>query len=237
LFDFEKFNQFTNLLDNRTRLNTVFNRIFDENNIFIYQENNHIQTIETIFQEIKFDENSKIKFKSKVALEEVSYKLLGDYFTLKYKINYKNENILQMSPGKRGLILLQLILHISNATHPILIDQPEDNLDNRTIFDELRQFLKNKKLQRQILMVTHNANLVVSTDAEDIIVANQSGQQKGKDMKEFLFEYVTGALEYSFTDETEDGILYKCGIKEHVCDILEGGKEAFQQRERKYGFR
>lgn len=237
IFDVDNFSQFTNLFDNRTRLNTVFHRIFDDNNVFIYQQDNHIQTIETIFREFKLEENIRIKLKSKVGLDEIFYKLMGDYFIIKYSINYKGENILQMSPGKRGLILLQLILHISNATHPILIDQPEDNLDNRTIFDELKEFIMSKKSQRQIIMVTHNANLVVSTDAENIVVANQSGQQKGKDMKEFLFEYVTGSLEFSFTDDTEEGILFKCGIKEHVCDILEGGKEAFQQRERKYGFR
>ena len=85
-------------------------------------------------------------------------------------------------------------------------------------------------------MVTHNANLVVSTDAETIIVANQSGQQVGQDKKEYVFEYVTGSLENTFIDESQSGILYKFGIKEHVCDILEGGKEAFKEREKKYGF-
>ena len=58
-----------------------------------------------------------------------------------------------MSPGKRGLVLMQIILHISNAEHPILIDQPEDNLDNRTIFNDLNEFVKSKKIQRQILLV------------------------------------------------------------------------------------
>ncbi len=141
-----------------------------------------------------------------------------------------------MSPGKRGVVLLQLILHLSNASHPILIDQPEDNLDNRTIFNELNQFIKDKKIQRQIIIVTHNANLVVSTDSEEVIVANQQGQEQGKENKEFAFEYATGALEYSYKKFNEAGILYKMGIKEHVCDILEGGEDAFKRREIKYGF-
>ena len=127
-------------------------------------------------------------------------------------------------------------LHISNASHPILIDQPEDNLDNRTIYDDLKQFIRDKKKTRQIIIVSHNANLVVSTDSENIIVANQSGQQLNKDNKKYTFEYINGAIENSFVDKTVNGILYQSGIKEHVCDILEGGKDAFLKRERKYGF-
>ena len=141
-----------------------------------------------------------------------------------------------MSPGKRGLVLLQIILHLSNAKHPILIDQPEDNLDNRTIFNNLNDFIKEKKNQRQIILVTHNANLVVSTDAEEVIVANQNGQDAGKVNEKYQFEYVTGSLENTFEDTYGKGILLQMGIREHVCDILEGGKEAFIYRERKYGF-
>jgi hypothetical protein len=131
---------------------------------------------------------------------------------------------------------MQLILHLSNAEHPILIDQPEDNLDNRTIFNELNQFMKDKKIQRQILIVTHNANLVVSTDTEQVIVANQIGQEKGKGNRLYQFEYVSGGLENSFKKEKEVGVLYQMGIREHVCDILEGGEDAFRKREEKYNF-
>jgi hypothetical protein len=58
-----------------------------------------------------------------------------------------------------------------------------------------------------------------------------------KDNKEYLFEYVSGSLEFTQEkNEAIQGILYKMGIREHVCDILEGGKEAFEKREQKYGF-
>ena len=162
--------------------------------------------------------------------------LFKNYLLIEYSIKYKNDEILDMSPGKRGLVLLQLILHISNAAHPILIDQPEDNLDNRTISNELRQFVTGKKLTRQILMVTHDANLVVLTDAENVIVSNQSGQQASRENAVYRFEYVAGALENSFRSPDAQGILYSCGIREHVCDILEGGESAFKKREEKYGF-
>ena len=236
-FNSQKFGQFTELFDNRVRLNNYFVRIFDENNQFSYDESTHLQAIELIFNELKLGENKNIKLKSTTRLEDLYYKLFDDYFKIDYKIIHKGDNILQMSPGKRGLVLLQLILHISNASHPILIDQPEDNLDNRTIYDELKQFIKYKKIKRQIIIVTHNANLVVSTDAENIIIANQSGQQLGKENGEFIFEYVSGAIENSFIDSNQVGILNQMGIKEHVCDLLEGGKDAFLKREMKYGFK
>lgn len=125
-------------------------------------------------------------------------------------------------------------MHLSNAKHPILIDQPEDNLDNRTVYDDLHEFIKMKKVERQIIMVTHNANLVVSSDAEEVIVANQSGEQVNRDNRTLNFEYISGALENSFEDSSAEGVLYKIGIKEHVCDILEGGEDAFRHRQEKY---
>lgn len=139
-----------------------------------------------------------------------------------------------MSPGKRGIVVLKLLLHLSNSKDPILIDQPEDNLDNRTIYEELNSFIKEKKSLRQIIMVTHNANLVVSTDAEEVIVCNQSGQHQGRDNFKYRFEYTSGPLENSFVDATIDGVLFGKGIKEHVCEVLEGGREAFINRQTKY---
>ncbi len=85
-------------------------------------------------------------------------------------------------------------------------------------------------------MVSHNANLIVSTDSEEIIVANQDGQQAGRDNRKYNFEFVSGSLECCFEENDKKGILYKMGIRDHVCEILEGGKDAFENREKKYGF-
>ena len=75
----------------------------------------------------------------------------------------------------------------------------------------------------------------VATDSENIIVANQEGQDPEKIKSKYKFEYVNGSLEFTFPKkENITGILYQQGIREHVCDILEGGDEAFRQRERKY---
>jgi len=182
--------------------------------------------------------NRVIPLKQKTKIDEIFKGFIKDGFELDYKVSYKNDELLQMSPGKKGTVLLILFLQISSAEYPILIDQPEDNLDNRTIYDLLCKIVKETKVNRQIIIVSHNANLVVATDSENIIVANQEGQDPEKKKSEYRFEYVNGALEYSsIKDETIKGVLYQQGIKEHVCDILEGGNEAFKQRERKYAIK
>ena len=179
-------------------------------------------------------DNDDIKFKKNKEKKDLIELLLKNYIKKKYDIIKNGDSLSTMSPGKRGLILLQLFLSIATKDYPILVDQPEDNLDNRTVYNELKEIITMKKKKRQIIITTHNANLVVSADAEEVIVANQEGENNGKDNKEFQFEYVTGALENSFTDESQIGILYKKGIKEHVCEILEGGEEAFKKRKKKY---
>jgi hypothetical protein len=238
-FDADSFETaFCSVFDKRKPFSIAFGTCFKDNH-FIYTHEEHDQHINHIFEKLSLSqlESTGLRLNAGFSLRDAAINLLGDYFNIKYTITHGVENILKMSPGKRGLVLLQLILHLSNAAHPILIDQPEDNLDNRTVYYELNQFIKEKKNQRQIMFVTHNANLVVSTDAENIIVANQSGQDVGKDNKEGKFEYVSGALEYSFRDNDAKGILYTMGIREHVCEILEGGQDAFEKREKKYGFK
>lgn len=230
-------NGFCSLLDGRSNFNTLFGSCFNNTNDYVYNETTHLKNIELIYEQVWLSEKNNIKFRSGFGAKEAILQLLKDNFKFKYNIIYNGDDILQMSPGKRGLVLMQIILHLSNAEHPILIDQPEDNLDNRTIFNDLNEFVKSKKIQRQILLVTHNANLVVSTDAEQVIVANQNGQDKGKSNEKYQFEYISGALENTFKIPTNPGILKQMGIREHVCDILEGGEAAFQYREKKYGFK
>ena len=98
--------------------------------------------------------------------------------------------------------------------------------------------MKKKKKHRQIIIVTHNPNLAVGADAEEVIVANQDGQERGRENKKYKFEYVSGALENTFelSEAQEKAILFRKGIRQHVCEVLEGGKEAFQKREQKYSF-
>lgn len=159
------------------------------------------------------------------------------WFSINYDIVYQKDKFLEMSPGKQAFVILKMLLDFSKKTCPILIDQPEDSLDNRAIYTELVAYLRKKKVERQIILVTHNANIVVGADAEQVIVANQNGKDS-PNTGDVKFEYMTGALENSKLKDNsiKNSILKQQGIREHVCEILEGGKDAFDIREKKYGF-
>lgn len=203
--------------------------------VYEYDPATHLSNMDKVFQGLLGGTISTLRSRP---VKDATMKLLDDYFYIDFRIFYKNDSLDKMSPGKKGLVLLQLLINLSDEEWPILLDQPEDDLDNRSVYDDLVAFLKDKKLQRQILIVTHNPNLVVGADAEEVIVANQSGQEIGRENKKYRFEHVSGALENTFelTQEEEPAILLRKGIRQHVCEILEGGKEAFQKRERKYNF-
>lgn len=132
-----------------------------------------------------------------------------------YDMKFEGVEIETLSPGTRGIVLLLLYLAIDmEDDRPLIIDQPEENLDPKSIFDELVGLFRSAKRQRQIIIVTHNANLIVNTDADQVIVAESSSLKPGELPK---ITYTSGSL--------EDPV-----IRKHVCDILEGGEQAFKER-------
>lgn len=230
----EKFERFTGCFDRRGNMNALLGELVNAKGEYIFDVSGHAKTIAGVHDRFKSSAGNPSVRKGIEDSDILGY-LFDDCFLIDFSVHYRNDDIIQMSPGKRGLVLLNLILHLSNSQHPILIDQPEDNLDNRTIYSQLNDFVRLRKADRQIIMVTHNANLVVGTDAECVIVSNQSGQRSGIENNEYRFEYFTGSLECSFASQGNSGRLNDLGIREHVCEILEGGIQAFKERERKYG--
>jgi energy-coupling factor transporter ATP-binding protein EcfA2 len=139
-----------------------------------------------------------------------------------------------MTPGKQALFALTLILNESQEPWPLLIDQPEDDLDSRSIYLAIVPYLVERKRERQIIMVSHNANLVIGADSEEVIVANRHGVDRPNNDGR-TFEYLTGSLEHSQPlNEKSKTVLGRFGIREHACEILDGGEEAFQKRKEKY---
>ena len=146
-------------------------------------------------------------------VENTLRSILTDWYNIKYVVKMGNDSVNVMSPGKKALVLLQLLIDLDETDCPILIDQPEDDLDNRSIFEQLIPFIKKKKAVRQIIVVTHNANIVVGADAEEVIIANQNGADSpNKDSIQFF--YRSGSIEndgplLKETGVVEDGILAK----------------------------
>jgi energy-coupling factor transporter ATP-binding protein EcfA2 len=141
-----------------------------------------------------------------------------DHITIQYGIDYDGVDIRKLSPGTRGIVFLLLYLALDDADdRPLIIDQPEENLDPKSVFDELVGLFLRAKSKRQVIMVTHNANLVVNTDADQIIVADAGPHPPGELPP---ITYLSGGLESAH-------------IRKAVCDILEGGEQAFQERARR----
>ena len=181
---------------------------------------------------------NEIQFKAGYTAHSFISRILSEnWFGLSLNVEYDGDNLKDMSPGKRSFVVLKLLLDFSDKKCPILIDQPEDNLDNRAIYSDLVRYIRKKKKDRQIILVTHNPNIVVGADSEEVIIANQHGKNAPNE-NGIKFQYLCGSLEDSKTRINDETIpmLNRCGVREHVCDILEGGESAFKERENKYGF-
>ena len=141
-----------------------------------------------------------------------------DHIAVRYEIAYDCVDIRKLSPGTRGIVLLLLYLALDDADdRPLIIDQPEENLDPKSVFDELVSLFITAKAKRQVIIVTHNANLVINTDADQIIIADAGSHPTGGLPP---ITYAAGGLE-------------DANIRKGVCDILEGGEEAFRERARR----
>lgn len=151
---------------------------------------------------------------SKLELYNLLFRM--PYIDVKYSVlfNGKDLNENEFSPGEKGALLLIFYLLVDKGKIPLIIDQPEENLDNESVFRLLVPYIKAAKNQRQVIIVTHNPNLAVVCDAEQIIHADM-------DKKKERIRYTSGALENKV-------------INRKVSDILEGTLLAFNVRHLKY---
>jgi energy-coupling factor transporter ATP-binding protein EcfA2 len=100
-------------------------------------------------------------------------------------LKYKGKDLNKISVGQKGTVYLKMMLATEAFSKPIIFDQPEDDLDNEFIMQNLISLFKELKQYRQVIIVTHNANLVVNADAEQVIVASNIDGE---------LNYVSGSL-------------------------------------------
>ena len=130
-------------------------------------------------------------------------------------ISYGGRPLERLSVGQKGTVYLCLKLATQAFTQPLIFDQPEDDLDNEFIIEQLVEIFRGIKQFRQVILVTHNANLVVNADAEQVVVAENANG---------VLKYTAGSLEAEVTNKA-------------VRRILEGGDEAFLKRELRYNLK
>ena len=132
-----------------------------------------------------------------------------------FQLTMAGKPLTALSPGERGALLLLFYLFLDKDDKPLIVDQPEENLDNESVYRYIVSFLKEAKQKRQIIMVTHNPNLAVVCDADQIIRMNIDKKNKN-------------------TVSFESGGIENPNMNNHVLDILEGTYNAFTNRSDKY---
>ena len=157
--------------------------------------------------EIHFKENSELNF--------LNYLFSLEYLNPRYNLKLNGKSLRELSPGERGGLLLIFYLILDKDDKPLVIDQPEDNLDNQSVSEILVPYIREAKKRRQIIMVTHNPNLAVVSDADQIIRMNIDKEN------DFLVSQISGAIENP-------------SINKAIVDILEGKMKAFNNRRLKY---
>jgi len=136
------------------------------------------------------------------------------YIGVNFKLKMGNRSLEELSPGERGIVLLIFYLALSKENKPIIIDQPEDNLDNQSVYSKLVPCICKAKQKRQVIIVTHNPNIAVACDAEQIVFCEKHNDSN-------KIRYVSGSIENPV-------------IRNHVVDVLEGTMPAFDLRRLKY---
>jgi ABC-type lipoprotein export system ATPase subunit len=174
--------------------------------------------MEAFLQQVK-DNDVESSLRGSSSHEKMLEWIFDDsHIQLNYGLRYNGTDLEKLSPGTKGLVLLILYLAMDDDdSRPLVVDQPEENLDSESVYSLLSKYFRAAKRRRQVIVITHNPNLVINTDAEQVVIASAD-----RNAGSFpTFSYETGALEDPF-------------IRARVCNILEGGERAFLEREKRY---
>ena len=153
----------------------------------------------------------------RISNKEDFYSLLYglQYIDVSFRLKMGGRNLEELSPGERGIVLLIFYLALSKSNMPIIVDQPEDNLDNQSVYGKLVPCICAAKKRRQVIIVTHNPNIAVACDAEQIVFCQMNKSTSH-------ISYTSGAVE-------------NYEVRNEVVDVLEGTMPAFSLRKKKYG--
>ncbi|MCD6122309.1 MAG: AAA family ATPase [Spirochaetales bacterium] len=151
-------------------------------------------------------------FAAKSRLFELESLFPEDRILIKLKVGDKYKTLGDLSAGQKATALLLLLF--AHESRILVLDQPEEDLDNRFIYEDVVKILREMKEKRQIIMVTHNANIPVLGDSELIVVLNATND---------------------YCEIEDRGSIDRNSIRENVKNIMEGGEEAFRKRAEKYG--
>jgi hypothetical protein len=200
----------------------LLGKIIDEkdpnklSDIELIQESIGINLEEDIRPEIKeTDKKRSVIDQLRDSIQFYDYLYGLEYLNENYQLKLDNKNIESLSPGEKGALLLVFYLMLDQDNMPLLIDQPEDNLDNQSVAKILVKFINGAKARRQIILVTHNPNLAIVADSEQVIYTHFDKSKNN------MFSAYPGSIEVKDTNK-------------RIVDVLEGTMPAFDKRRLRY---
>lgn len=217
-FDAEKFLNFAEeVLDNR-RVTTrgtsenpsAFSKLLQLTDKVTNGDETAIDSFVAEIENLNAAYKSKLKAAQTISIQDFYSCLYGNYLSVTPVVKYKNIQLSRLSLGQKATVLIKI--HLAQGYKPIIIDSHDDHLDNEFIMEELVKAIRQAKQYRQVILASNNGNVVVNSDAEQIILANIKGGE---------ISYVSGSLENP-------------AIRDRAVKVLEGGSEAFRQRQKKY---
>jgi len=155
--------------------------------------------------------NLQAKTRKAVTSKMICDHLYNDFWSVVPSVKYKKVSLSKLSLGQKATVLIKI--YLAQGDKPIIIDSHDDHLDNEFIMDELVVAVRKAKKYRQVIIVSNNGNMVVNSDAEQLIIASRDGAGS--------ISYISGSLE---------NVL----LREKALTVLEGGKNAFIKRQQKY---
>lgn len=152
----------------------------------------------------------KIKPSQAISVGDLYKCLFGTYLSVLPVVTYKKTPLNKLSLGQKATVLIKI--YLAQGTNSIIIDSHDDYLDNEFIMDELVGAIRQAKTYRQVILASNNGNVVINSDAEQLVVAHR---EKG------VISYYSGSIENPT-------------IRDRALQVLEGGAAAFKKRQEKY---
>lgn len=153
---------------------------------------------------------SKLKSSTAITVGDFYAFLYGNYMSVTPIVRYKKTSLSKLSLGQKATVLIKI--YLAQGDKPIIIDSHDDHLDNEFIMDELVSAIREAKRYRQIILVSNNGNVVINSDAEQVVLANIDNGE---------ISYISGSIE-------------EPSVRDRALEVLEGGAEAFKKRQQKY---
>ncbi len=217
-FDIDSFkDKAEEILDNRKVIinfekdDCVFKKLIDTYQELIKGDRSKINEVVGEVTILESDLKAKIKSSHLVTATEFYGLLFSNYLSVLPMVKYKKTDLSKLSLGQKATVLVKIYLAWDDK--PIIIDSHDDHLDNAYIMEELIGSIREAKKYRQIILVSNNGNVVINSDAEQIIIAERDNTGK--------ISYISGSIENPI-------------IREKSLKVLEGGHTAFKKRQQKY---